>query len=112
MPADLAYGSLIEQLATTSTRSQGSRGLRGLSRGDYSMERDSRVLRAAREPVRPLHLVGLSCGGAASLPSQRSIGALLSLALLEPAWMGKTGWPRRQACGERSTGSGRSARRR
>jgi pimeloyl-ACP methyl ester carboxylesterase len=93
LPADLAYGALIDALGN---------GTEALAKDlelyagdepplDYSL--DSEVVSVLREADargwERFHLVGYSGGGAAALATAaQDPGRLLSLALLEPAWAG------------------------
>lgn len=93
MPADLAYGPLIEQvgddvdaIAKDLELYAGPEPPTGYTL-DYEV---AGVLRAAEDAgFDRFHLVGYSGGGAASLAfAAKHPERLLSLALLEPAWMG------------------------
>ena len=62
---------------------------------DYGLETEvNGILRIAEEAgVERFHLVGFSAGGASSLAfTARYPQRLLSLALIEPAWIGNDGW--------------------
>jgi pimeloyl-ACP methyl ester carboxylesterase len=93
MPADLAYGSLIEHLgddvdaiAKDLEVYAGSEPPAG-----YTLDHEiAGVLRSAQDAgFDRFHLVGYSGGGASSLAfAAKHPERLLSLALLEPAWMG------------------------
>ena len=96
MPADLAYGDLLEALgddvqaiANDLEVYAGPEPPLGYTLG-HEIEG---VLRAAEEVgFDRFHLVGYSGGGAASLAFAAEYPErLLSLALLEPAWMGNEG---------------------
>jgi pimeloyl-ACP methyl ester carboxylesterase len=96
MPADLAYGALLEAFGDD---------VQAIAKDlevyagpepppDYTLEYEiDGVLRAAKEAgFERFHLVGYSGGGASSLAFAASHPErLLSLALLEPAWMGNEG---------------------
>jgi len=93
MPAGLAYGSLIEELGE---------GVNAVAKdlevyagpeppADYTLDHEiAGVLRTAQDAgFDRFHLVGYSGGGASSLAfAAKHPERLLSLALLEPAWMG------------------------
>lgn len=93
LPADLAYGALIEALgADVEAVAKDLEVYAGEAPPeDYSLDTEvAGVLREAdaRGWVR-FHLIGYSGGGAAALATAaRHPGRLLSLALLEPAWAG------------------------
>jgi pimeloyl-ACP methyl ester carboxylesterase len=96
MPADLAYGALLEALGDD---------VQAIAKDlevyagpepppDYSLEYEiDGVLRAAAEAgFERFHLVGYSAGGASSLAFAASHPErLLSLSLFEPAWLGNEG---------------------
>lgn len=96
MPADLAYGALLEALgeevdaiAKDLELYAGPEPPTG-----YTLQHEiDGVLRAAKETgFDRFHLVGYSAGGASSLAfAARHPERLLSLALMEPAWMGNEG---------------------
>src|SRR6266849_719989 len=96
MPADLAYGALLEALdddveaiAKELEVYAGPEPPPG-----YTLDHEiDGVLRAADEAgFERFHLVGYSGGGASSLAfAAKHPERLLSLALLEPAWMGNKG---------------------
>jgi pimeloyl-ACP methyl ester carboxylesterase len=92
MPADLAYGSLIEALGDDVDAV--AKDLEIYAGAEppvgYSLDHEiAGVLRTAEEfGFERFHLVG-SGGGASSVAfAAKHPGRLLSLALLEPAWMG------------------------
>jgi pimeloyl-ACP methyl ester carboxylesterase len=96
MPAGLAYGALMDALGD---------GVEAIAKDlevyagpepppDYTLEHEvDGVLRTARDAgFDRFHLVGYSGGGASSLAvAARHPERLLSLALIEPAWMGNEG---------------------
>jgi pimeloyl-ACP methyl ester carboxylesterase len=96
MPADLAYGPLLDALGDD---------VQAIAKDlevyagpepppDYTLNYEiDGVLRAAKEAgFDRFHLVGYSGGGASSLAfAARHLERLLSLALMEPAWMGNEG---------------------
>ena len=96
MPADLAYGALIDALGD---------GVEAIAKDlevyagpepppDYTLEHEiDGVLRTARDAgFNRFHLIGYSGGGASSLAfAADHPQRLLSLALIEPAWMGNEG---------------------
>ena len=93
LPADLAYGPLVEALGDEVEAVAKDLELYGGDEppGDYSL--DTEVAGAVREADargwERFHLVGYSGGGAAALAAAtRHPDRLLSLALLEPAWTG------------------------
>jgi pimeloyl-ACP methyl ester carboxylesterase len=93
LPADLAYGALIDALDNKVEAVAKDLELYagGEPPADYSL--DSEVAGAVREADargwERFHLVGYSGGGAAALATAaRDTDRLLSLALLEPAWAG------------------------
>lgn len=93
MPADLAYGSLIEALGDDVTAI--AKDLEVYAGPEppagYTLDHEiAGVLRTADEAgFDRFHLVGYSGGGASSLAfAAKHPERLLSLALLEPAWMG------------------------
>src|SRR5881396_2743661 len=103
MPADLAYGALLEALGDD---------VQAIAKDlevyagpepppDYTLDHEiAGVLRAADGAgFARFHLVGYSGGGASSLAfAAKHPERLLSLALLEPAWMGNEGMgPEEQA---------------
>jgi pimeloyl-ACP methyl ester carboxylesterase len=97
LPADLAYGGLVSVLGSdVETIVKDLEVYREDSPPpDYSL--DTEVAGALREADargwRRFHLVGYSAGGAAVLAvAARQPARLLSLALLEPAWVGNWGW--------------------
>jgi pimeloyl-ACP methyl ester carboxylesterase len=96
VPADIAYGRLLELLAGHADAVTKDLELyaRPLPPTDYSLGAEVEgIERAAHDAgFDRFHLVGFSAGGAASLVF--AAGApqrLLSLALIEPAWMGNQG---------------------
>src|SRR2546421_11249160 len=96
MPADLAYGSLIEALGDdVDAIAKDLEVYAGPEPpADYSLDHEiAGVLRTADEAgFDRFHLVGYSGGGASGLAfAAKHPGRLLSLALLEPAWMGNDG---------------------
>ncbi len=111
MPADLAYGSLIEELGDDVDVI--AKDLEVYSAPappvGYTLEHEvAGVLHTARDAgFDRFHLVGYSGGGASSVAfAAKHPGRLLSLALIEPAWMGNDGLsPRNGTFGESSTGS-------
>lgn len=93
MPADLAYGSLIERLGDDVAAV--AKDLEVYAGPEppagYTLDHEvAGVLRTAREAgFERFHLVGYSGGGASSVAfAARHPERLLSLALLEPAWLG------------------------
>jgi pimeloyl-ACP methyl ester carboxylesterase len=93
MPADLAYGSLIEALGDDVDAI--AKDLEVYAGPEppvgYTLDHEiAGVLRTAQDAgFDRFHLVGYSGGGAASLAfAAKHPERLLSLALLEPAWMG------------------------
>jgi pimeloyl-ACP methyl ester carboxylesterase len=93
MPADLAYGSLIEQLGDDVVAI--AKDLEVYAGPEppagYTLDHEiAGVLRATQDAgFDRFHLVGYSGGGAASLAfAAKHPERLLTLALLEPAWMG------------------------
>ena len=93
MPADLAYGSLIEALGDDVDAV--AKDLEIYAGPEppvgYTLDHEiAGVLRTAGEcGFERFHVVGYSAGGASSvLFAAKHPGRLLSLALLEPAWMG------------------------
>src|SRR5213075_570457 len=93
MPADLAYGSLIEALGDDVNAI--AKDLEVYAGPEppvgYTLDHEiAGVSRAARDAgFERFHLVGYSGGGASSLAfAAKHPERLLSLALLEPAWMG------------------------
>jgi pimeloyl-ACP methyl ester carboxylesterase len=96
MPADLAYGPLLDALGGDVRAIAKELELYAGSepQPDYTLQYEiDGVLRAADEAgFGRFHLVGYSAGGASSLAfTARYPERLLSLALLEPAWMGNEG---------------------
>jgi pimeloyl-ACP methyl ester carboxylesterase len=96
MPADLAYGSLIEELGDdVDAIAKDLEVYAGPEPPvEYTLDHEiAGVLRAAQEAgFDRFHLVGYSGGGASSLAfAAKHPERLLSLALLEPAWMGSDG---------------------
>src|SRR5438132_8893769 len=96
MPADLAYGDLIEELGDDAEAI--AKDLEVYAGPEpppgYTLDHEiDGVLRTAREAgFDRFHLVGYSGGGASSLAFAASHPhRLLSLALIEPAWMGNEG---------------------
>jgi pimeloyl-ACP methyl ester carboxylesterase len=96
MPADLAYGALLEALGDDVQAI--AKDLEVYAGPEpppgYTLEYEiDGVLRTARDAgFERFHLVGYSGGGASSLAFAASHPQrLLSLALLEPAWMGNEG---------------------
>src|SRR5207247_8162627 len=96
MPADLAYGALLEALGDDAEAI--AKDLEVYAGPDpppdYSLDYEiDGVLRAAREAgFERFHLVGYSGGGASSLAfAARHPERLLSLTLIEPAWLGNDG---------------------
>jgi pimeloyl-ACP methyl ester carboxylesterase len=96
MPADLAYGLLLRELGEDVDAI--AKDLEVYAGPEppagYTLEHEiAGVLRTARDAgFDRFHLVGYSGGGAASLAfAAKHPGRLLSLALLEPAWMGNDG---------------------
>jgi len=97
MPADLAYGALLEELGEDVDAI--AKDLEVYAGPEpppgYTLEHEiDGVLRTARDAgFDRFHLVGYSGGGASSLAFAASHGdRLLSLALIEPAWMGNEGF--------------------
>ena len=93
MPADLAYGSLIEALGDDVDAIAKDLELYAGPEppADYTLDHEiAGVLRTAEEAgFDRFHLVGYSGGGASSLAfAAKHPERLLSLALFEPAWMG------------------------
>jgi pimeloyl-ACP methyl ester carboxylesterase len=93
MPADLAYGSLIEELGDDVDAI--AKDLEVYAGPEppvgYTLDHEiAGVLRTARDAgFERFHLVGYSGGGAASVAlAAKHPDRLLSLALLEPAWLG------------------------
>lgn len=96
LPADLAYGSLLEALGSDVEAIAKDLELYGGSAppAGYTLQLEvDGVLRAAdRAGFGRFHLVGYSAGGAVSLACAASHPErLASLTLLEPAWMGNVG---------------------
>jgi pimeloyl-ACP methyl ester carboxylesterase len=96
MPADLAYGALIDALGDeVEAIAKDLEVYAGPEPPpDYTLEHEiDGVLRTARDAgFERFHLVGYSGGGASSLAfAARHPERLLSLALIEPAWMGNEG---------------------
>jgi pimeloyl-ACP methyl ester carboxylesterase len=93
MPADLAYGSLLEALGDdVEAIAKDLEVYAGPEPPpDYTLDNEvAGVLRTAQEAgFDRFHLVGYSGGGASSLVfAAKHPERLLSLALIEPAWMG------------------------
>jgi pimeloyl-ACP methyl ester carboxylesterase len=93
MPADIAYGSLIEQLGDdVGAIAKDLEFYAGPEPpAGYTLDHEiAGVLRTAQDAgFDRFHLVGYSGGGASSLAfAAEHSERLLSLALLEPAWMG------------------------
>jgi pimeloyl-ACP methyl ester carboxylesterase len=96
MPADLAYGALLEALGddVQATAKDLEVYAGPEPPPDYTLEYEiDGVLRAAEEAgFERFHLVGYSAGGASSLAfAATHPERLLSLALIEPAWLGNEG---------------------
>lgn len=97
MPAALAYGDLVEALGDGVEAVVKELELYATDAPPpgYSLDVEiDGVLRAADEAgFDRFHLVGYSGGGAVSLAlAARHPDRLLSLALMEPAWIGNEGW--------------------
>jgi pimeloyl-ACP methyl ester carboxylesterase len=93
MPADLAYGALIDELGDDVDAIAKDLEVYATPEppAGYSLDHEiAGVLRTAADAgFDRFHLVGYSGGGAASIAfAARHPERLLSLALLEPAWMG------------------------
>jgi len=93
MPADLAYGALLQALGDDVEAIAKDLEVYAGPKPppDYTLEHEiDGVLRAADDAgFERFHLVGYSGGGASSLAfAAKHPERLLSLALLEPAWMG------------------------
>ncbi len=93
MPADLAYGDLIDALGDdVEAIAKDLEVYAGPAPPpDYTLDHEIEgVLRTARDAgFERFHLVGYSGGGASSLAfAARHPERLLSLALIEPAWLG------------------------
>jgi pimeloyl-ACP methyl ester carboxylesterase len=93
MPADLAYGSLIDELGDDVDAIAKDLELYAGSEPPVGYRLDHEiagVLRTARDAgFDRFHLVGYSGGGASSVAfAAKHPERLLSLALIEPAWMG------------------------
>src|SRR2546426_10354180 len=93
MPADLAYGALIDALGDDVVAVAKDLEVYAAPEPprNYTLEHEiGGVLRTARDAgFDRFHLVGYSGGGASSLAFAASHpDRLLSLALIEPAWMG------------------------
>jgi pimeloyl-ACP methyl ester carboxylesterase len=93
MPADLAYGSLLEELGDEVDAIAKDLELYAGPEppAGYTLDHEiAGILRTARDAdFDRFHLVGYSGGGASSLAfAAKHPERLLSLALLEPAWMG------------------------
>src|SRR5260370_10439097 len=96
MPAELAYGALldalgddVEAIAKDLEIYAGPEPPRNYS---LDIEIDGLVRAADRAGFDRFHLVGYSAGGASSLAfAARYPDRLLSLALIEPAWLGNEG---------------------
>ena len=96
MPADLAYGALIDALGDDVVAVAKDLEVYAAPEPprNYTLEHEiGGVLRTARDAgFDRFHLVGYSGGGASSLAVAASHPErLLSLALIEPAWMGNEG---------------------
>ncbi|HEX4563776.1 MAG TPA: alpha/beta hydrolase [Solirubrobacteraceae bacterium] len=96
MPAELAYGALIEALGDeVEAVAKDLEVYAGLQPpADYTLDYEiDGVLRSARDAAFDrFHLVGYSGGGASSLAfAARCPERLLSLSLIEPAWLGNEG---------------------
>jgi pimeloyl-ACP methyl ester carboxylesterase len=96
MPADLAYGALIDALGDDVEAIAKDLEVYASPEPppDYSLEHEvDGVLRTARDAgFDRFHLVGYSGGGASSLAfAARYPERLSSVALIEPAWMGNEG---------------------
>jgi pimeloyl-ACP methyl ester carboxylesterase len=96
MPADLAYGDLVEALGEDVEAIAKDLEVYADPEppADYSLEYEvDGVLRAADDAgFERFHLLGYSGGGASSLAfAARHPERLLSLALIEPAWLGNDG---------------------
>jgi pimeloyl-ACP methyl ester carboxylesterase len=96
LPADLAYGTLVDALGEEVEAIPKELELYAgpAPPPDYTLRHEvDGVLRAADEAgFERFHLVGYSAGGASSVAFAASHPErLLSLALLEPAWMGNEG---------------------
>ena len=96
MPADLAYGALLgalgEDVQAIAKDLEVYAGPEPPS--DYTLEYEiDGVLRAAKEAgFKRFHLVGYSAGGASSVAfAAGHPERLLSLAVIEPAWLGNEG---------------------
>ena len=93
MPADLAYGSLLEQLGGDVNAIAKDLELYGVPAPPvgYTLDHEiAGVLRVAQDAgFDRFHLVGYSGGGASSIAfAAKHPERLLSLAVIEPAWMG------------------------
>jgi pimeloyl-ACP methyl ester carboxylesterase len=96
IPASLAYGALVEGLGDDVAAIAKDLELYAGPEppADYALEHEVQgVLRVARDAGWDrFHLVGFSAGGSASLAFAAALPErLLSLALIEPAWMGNDG---------------------
>jgi pimeloyl-ACP methyl ester carboxylesterase len=96
VPASLAYGALMEALNDEAVTLAKDLELYASAQpaADYTLGHEvTGVCRAARDARWDrFHLVGFSAGGAASLAFAEALPErLLSLALIEPAWMGNVG---------------------
>ncbi|HWG08616.1 MAG TPA: alpha/beta hydrolase [Solirubrobacteraceae bacterium] len=96
MPAELAYGLLLQELGDDVEAIAKDLELYGGPEPppDYTLDHEiGGVLRTARDAgFERFHLVGYSAGGASSLAfAAQDPERVLSLALLEPAWMGNEG---------------------
>ncbi len=96
VPASLAYGALVEALGNEAVTLTKDLELYAGAQPptDYTLGHEvTGVCDAAREAHWDrFHLVGFSAGGAASLALAEALPErLLSLALIEPAWMGNVG---------------------
>jgi pimeloyl-ACP methyl ester carboxylesterase len=93
LPADLAYGPLIDALGNGTEALAKDLELYAGDEPPLAYSLDTEVVGVLREADAPgwerFHLVGYSGGGAAALATAaQNPGRLLSLALLEPAWAG------------------------
>jgi pimeloyl-ACP methyl ester carboxylesterase len=96
LPAELAYGGLIEALGERADARARDLALYAADEPppDYGLDLEIDALMAAADAAGfdRFHLVGYSAGGAiAAVTAARRPGRLLSLALLEPAWLGNAG---------------------
>jgi pimeloyl-ACP methyl ester carboxylesterase len=102
LPAELAYGALIEALGDVEAVAKELQiYATDEPPNDYSLDLEVEGVRgeAAGRGWERFHLIGYSGGGAAALAfATRHSDRLLSLALLEPAWAGSWDWsPSEQA---------------